>query len=460
MAETSTERRSLTADTHGGDSGGETELTQGKCCKINERNDREQTVMVEMEGEDTAMELMRCVRELCGGLLACRQITEKKYEMTMSHPKGKDRLMEGFKIGENRVHVRELINDELVVSFMNLPFYIEDREILAKLQLWGVSAVSPIKRRMWPGTNVADGTRFLKVKFNNEIQSLPYSARFDTALGAEYFRVLHDKQVKVCRLCIKPGHIMRECPEFHCNRCGVQGHYARECTQGKKRCELCQNLMSECRCNKSEAEDDTNESGQESESGGSEEGEAEYMESEEEGVRKEMEETEKEDAGKQEGERPTEETEGGKKDGANRKERKERTKGNNEEEDAGRRRGALAREVRTEGTADRRSDGVEKKGPKTKETRGPEKGATVERQDGKEEAGPGRTRREDDTGRTENALSGAKPTETAEETTTPQTVGSETDMDIEEQMKQLRKRQNTKRHTRNNKKSKTKEITK
>ena len=32
--------------------------------------------MVELEGEDEAMamELMRCVRELCGGLLACRHM--------------------------------------------------------------------------------------------------------------------------------------------------------------------------------------------------------------------------------------------------------------------------------------------------------------------------------------------------------------------------------------------------
>ncbi|XP_062236547.1 uncharacterized protein LOC133933448 isoform X2 [Platichthys flesus] len=296
---------------------------------------------------------------------------------------------------------------------MSLSFYIEDREILAKLQLWGVAAVSPIKRRMWPGTNVADGTRFLKVKFNNQIQSLPYSARFDTALGAEYFRVLHDKQVKVCRLCIKPGHIMRECPEFHCNRCGVQGHYARECKQGRNKCDLCQNLMSECRCNKSEAEDDTSENGEESESGGSEEGEAEDMERVEEGVGKETEETEKEDASRQEGERPEEETEGGKKAG---------TRGNDEEEDAGRRRGVLAREVRTEATAERRRDGAEKKPPNMKETRGPEKGSMVERKDGEEEVGPGRRRREDDTGGKEKATGGAKPTETAEETTTPQTV--------------------------------------
>ena len=81
--------------------------------------------------------------------------------MTMSHPIGNERLMDGFKIGETMVHARELVNDELVVSFMNLPFYIKDIMILDKLQGWGVSAVSPIKRRMWPGTNVADCTRYL-----------------------------------------------------------------------------------------------------------------------------------------------------------------------------------------------------------------------------------------------------------------------------------------------------------
>ena len=202
-----------------------------------ERSERTLTVLVEMEGHGgtTAMELMRCVRELCGGLLACRFMAENKYEMTMSHPRGKDRLMEGFKIGDKRVHARELVNDELVVSFLNLPFYVEDREILDKLKCWGVSAASPIKRRMWPGTNVADGTRFLKVKFNNQVQSLPYSAKFNTALGIEYFRVIHDKQVRVCRMCIQPGHILRECPEFQCHKCGVQGHFARECSKGKER---------------------------------------------------------------------------------------------------------------------------------------------------------------------------------------------------------------------------------
>ena len=190
--------------------------------------------------------------------------------------------------------------------------------------------------------------------------------------------------------------------------------------------------MTECRCNKSEAEDETSESGQESESGSSEEGEAEDMESVEEGVGKEMEEMEKEVAGKQGGERPTEEAEGGKKDGADRKTRKERTRGSDEEEDAGRRRGELSREETTEGTAEGRRDGAEKKGPKTKETRRPEEEATNARRDGAEKAGLGRRRREDETGAMENAPRAAKPSETGEETTTTQMVGSETDMDLSE----------------------------
>ena len=223
--------------------------------------ERNLTVQIELNGEEavTTMELMKCIRDLCGGLIACRLTGNRKYEITMTNPTGKNRLMDGFKIGTTSVIAKELSNDELVVSFLGLPAYITDEDIVEKLHGWGVSAVSPIKRRMWPGTRIADGTRFVKVKFNNTVQSLPYSARFNTATGQEHFRVIHDRQVKVCRMCIQPGHILRECPEFMCHKCGVQGHYARECVKIIRRCELCHNNHENCVCHNSEDEEGVNE---------------------------------------------------------------------------------------------------------------------------------------------------------------------------------------------------------
>ena len=129
---------------------------------------------------------------------------------------------------------RDILNNDMVVSFLNLPVYLEDNMIIEKLNEWGVRPLSAIKRRVWPGTDIVDGTRFLKVRFNEEVRSLPYSTKFETMRGTEYFRVIHDRQTQVCRKCIKPGHIIRECPEFKCFRCGESGHYARECAERRR----------------------------------------------------------------------------------------------------------------------------------------------------------------------------------------------------------------------------------
>ncbi|CAL8359311.1 unnamed protein product [Gadus morhua 'NCC'] len=43
-------------------------------------------------------------------------------------------------------------------------------------------------------------------------------------------------QVKVCRRCIQPGRILRECPDFTSYKCKRRGQYARECDlQGGRR---------------------------------------------------------------------------------------------------------------------------------------------------------------------------------------------------------------------------------
>lgn len=65
---------------------------------------------------------MKAVRGLCGGLVACQATGMKTFEVTMSHIKGINRMLDGFKIGNSKV---------------------------------------------WPGTKIAEGTRFLKVRFND-----------------------------------------------------------------------------------------------------------------------------------------------------------------------------------------------------------------------------------------------------------------------------------------------------
>lgn len=84
------------------------------------------------------------------------------------------------------------------------------------------------------------------MKFTETVTSLPYSAKFITLEGAEYFRVLHDSQQRVCRLCLQAGHILRECPDFKCFKCGNSGHYARECRPAAQSCVTCN--VTPCQC--------------------------------------------------------------------------------------------------------------------------------------------------------------------------------------------------------------------
>ncbi|XP_034053212.1 uncharacterized protein LOC117533534 isoform X2 [Gymnodraco acuticeps] len=183
-----------------------------------------------MEGVNiilTMMDMLIGVQEQCGRVLACRMRGVREYEITMKTEEGRDSLLEGVRVKGVLISARKLSENEVTVSFMYLPAYIGDGVILERLREWGVEPVSRIHRRKIQGTQVADGTRYLRVLLKGEVHSLPYSTKLRVAGGEEYFSVKHDGQRQVCRNCLKPGHIYRECPMIKCYKCKGEGHRAR-----------------------------------------------------------------------------------------------------------------------------------------------------------------------------------------------------------------------------------------
>ena len=62
--------------------------------------ERKLTVGVEIVGEEfiTMMDLLKGIKEVCGNVIGCRFKSQRKYEITMNTEKGKERLVDGFKI--------------------------------------------------------------------------------------------------------------------------------------------------------------------------------------------------------------------------------------------------------------------------------------------------------------------------------------------------------------------------
>ncbi len=211
---------------------------------------KEATVIVDMTDhrDARAEDIIKAVNERIGGgkIFAVRPRQGKEYEITLINQEACNGLEEGLMIKGKLCEIRQLKTREYVVSFIHLPAYIEDSEIVNKLENWGVTPASDIRRRMYPGTDIADGTRYLRVKFPKEVVSLPYSTKFDTEEGTQYFRIMHDRQVKTCRLCMNPGHMFKDCPEFRCFQCDEQGHFVRDCDAIK--CPDCRKVMVRCEC--------------------------------------------------------------------------------------------------------------------------------------------------------------------------------------------------------------------
>lgn len=204
----------MPATSSGGHEGG----SQNNPNKVNRNYRRENTVTVDVldNGQIKPDNIIKFVHENCGvgSMFACVPRSGNLYEITLDGRAPLQYLLEGIKIGDKTYECREIVQNSIMVSFLHLPAYIEDHEIEDTLLSMNIEILSPIKRRYYPGTNIADGTRYVRVKLPPNMQSLPYTIKF----RKEYYRVIHNGQIKVYSLCYSQDHLFTVCPKFVCFR--------------------------------------------------------------------------------------------------------------------------------------------------------------------------------------------------------------------------------------------------
>ena len=216
------------------------------------RTVKEQTVLVDV-GDNrtvTASSVIKSIEEQVGEgeILACVPKSGNLFEITLRNDDSVDLICDtGFKVGDNKYKPNAVFSRERMVSFLNVSYYVPDSEIQGKLEEFGAELITPIRRRMHPGTQIADGTRYVVIRFPQERQSLPYTMKFSTGINShEYIRVIHDNQQKVCTKCYETGHVFAKCPDNMCYRCKGAGHLAKACPIPP--CGRCKKYPSKCRC--------------------------------------------------------------------------------------------------------------------------------------------------------------------------------------------------------------------
>ncbi|XP_063406257.1 protein PFC0760c-like [Mytilus trossulus] len=128
------------------------------------RSIKEKTVLVDVgdnrniKAADVIANVEKEVGE--GTVLACVPKSGNSYELTLTDKDTLDLIVDtGFKVNDSNFIPRAIFSRDKVVIFFNVSHYVPDSEISEKLMEFGVILKSPIKRKMHPGTDVANGTR-------------------------------------------------------------------------------------------------------------------------------------------------------------------------------------------------------------------------------------------------------------------------------------------------------------
>jgi hypothetical protein len=211
---------------------------------------KEHTVIVDVGDiyNVSAKDVITAVEGMTGiaSVFACVPRQRNCYELTVANADVVRIIEHGLQCNNKEYQVSKVVNDYIMVSFLHLPAYVTDDDIRAILSVYDIEVVSDIFRRCHSNINVTDGTRYMRCKFPPSIKSLPYSMKFDTVNGKEFFRVIHNDQVRVCKVCMSDEHIARDCPNVECYRCHGRGHLSFQCKT--RLCPDCHLSEQRCQC--------------------------------------------------------------------------------------------------------------------------------------------------------------------------------------------------------------------
>ena len=198
---------------------------------------------------ETPSKIIKAVEDVCGVntvLAVVPDDMEDSYCITMDSEQNADKLTRGVNIESKNYDCLFLFDNSVIVSFIHLPAHLSDELILDVLREKNCKPLSQVFRHVHPGTEVADGTRYVRVQFPPGLISLPWSIKFDTGLGTRSFRVKHDHQRQLCNYCGSPGHKYRQCLQLVCYNCDKHGHKENECKIPP--CQRCKKRLRHCEC--------------------------------------------------------------------------------------------------------------------------------------------------------------------------------------------------------------------
>ncbi|ESO90419.1 hypothetical protein LOTGIDRAFT_145796, partial [Lottia gigantea] len=213
---------------------------------INANHLKRNTINVEIQQGINIVDLICEIEEIVGedAVIAAVPL-QGNIELTFDSPDRLSHLLNKPIIVNDKVLSYNLIGAKImVVSFMHIPFYIPDSEILAKLEKWNVKPLGIVRHRTIKvkDRDIPDGTRFVKCEFPPDVASLPYA----TFIDGRSFTIKHNNQQKVCFECFQTGHDIKDCPITVCRKCKNTGHIKKFCTE--EICPECTKFNYKCSC--------------------------------------------------------------------------------------------------------------------------------------------------------------------------------------------------------------------